>query len=250
MVDPRSQFGPVAASYLTSAVHSDQAALQHLIEVAQPSGGVVVDVATGAGHTAYAFAPYVDRVIATDITEAMLNVTRKTAIERGIDNFEVCFAEAENLPFRSEALAGVTCRMGAHHFRNVPRFIEDTYRALAQGGWLLVVDTIGSEDEEADDLVDQFERLRDGSHQRNIKGSKWKEVAEDAGFQIERFEEKNLELDLESWMERMRTPSEHREQIRSMVASAIGRFADYLAAETRLGQTYINLREMLFLARK
>jgi SAM-dependent methyltransferase len=250
MVDPRSQFGPVAASYLTSAVHADQAALQHLIDVAQPNGGAVVDVATGAGHTAYAFAPFVDQVVATDITEAMLKVTRETAAERGIQNFDVCFAEAENLPFRSGALAGLTCRMGAHHFRSVPRFIEEAHRALAPGGWFLVVDTIGSEDDEADELVDQMERLRDGSHQRNVKGSRWRALAQKAGFGVERYEERNLELELEDWMDRMRAPSANREQIRSMVGSAGEGFANYLAVEKREGQTYINLREMLLLARK
>lgn len=250
MVDPRSQFGPVAASYLTSAVHADQAALQHLVEVARPNGGVVVDVATGAGHTAYAFAPYVDRVIATDITEAMLDVTRQTAAERGIDNFEVCLAEAENLPFRAGVLAGLTCRMGAHHFLGVPRFIEEAHRSLSPGGWFLVVDTIGSEDDEADELVDQLERLRDGSHQRNLQGSKWRALAEKAGFRVEHYGERNLELELEDWMERMRATSGNREQIRSMVASAKDGFADYLRPVSREGQTYINLREMLFLARK
>src|SRR4051794_7523870 len=106
MRDPRTSFEPVAASYLTSAVHSNPNALDRMIEVVQPQGGVVIDIATGAGHTAYAFAPHVDRVIATDITDAMLKLTRKTAQERGIANMDFVYALAENLPFQTSALTG------------------------------------------------------------------------------------------------------------------------------------------------
>src|SRR2546423_6946618 len=139
MRDPRTSFEPVAASYLTSAVHSNPNALDRMIEVVQPKGGVVVDVATGAGHTAYAFAPHVDRVIATDITDSMLKLTRNTAMERGIENMDFAYALAENLPFQSGAITGLTCRMGAHHFNDVPRFVKETFRALKPGGWFLLV---------------------------------------------------------------------------------------------------------------
>ena len=70
---PQTVFAQRAAFYTTSAVHKDKAVLDRLVELAhvQPTDRVL-DVATGTGHTAFAFAPHVREVIATDITPEML----------------------------------------------------------------------------------------------------------------------------------------------------------------------------------
>ena len=44
----------------------------------------LVDVATGAGHTALAFAPHVAYVIASDLTLPMLHVAQRLAGERWV----------------------------------------------------------------------------------------------------------------------------------------------------------------------
>jgi ubiquinone/menaquinone biosynthesis C-methylase UbiE len=250
MRDPRTSFEPVAASYLTSAVHSNPNALDRMIQVVQPKGGIVVDVATGAGHTAYAFAPHVDQVIATDITEAMLKLTRKTAEERGYTNMDFVYALAEDLPFRSQTLTGLTCRMGAHHFNNVPRFVEETFRSTKTGGWFLLVDTIGDEDDEADEQVDHLERVRDPSHRRNLRRSEWVALAEKCGFKVEHHEETTKAIEVEDWMERMRVPEEDRPHLRDLVDNATGKFAEYLQPMTQDGKKFFHLKEMLLFARK
>ena len=250
MRDPRTSFEPVAASYLTSAVHSNPDALEHMVEVAQPNGGVVVDVATGAGHTAYTFAPYVNRVIATDITKSMLDLTRKTARERSIHNLDVVYALAEALPFRNQSLTGLTCRMGAHHFDDVPRFVGETFRAIKPGGWFLLVDTIGADDDEADEQVDHLERVRDPSHRRNYRPFEWKDIAEKAGFSVKHMDQTTKKLEIEDWMERMRVPSEDRQHLRDVVAKASGKFAEYLMPETTDGKSYFHLHELLMFAQK
>lgn len=250
MRDPRTSFEPVAASYLTSAVHSNPDALSRMVQIARPKGGMVVDVATGAGHTAYAFAPHVDTVIATDITEAMLKLTRKTAQERGIANMAFAYALAESLPFRDGSFAGLTCRMGAHHFNDVSRFVQEALRTLEPGGWMLLVDTIGDENDEADEQVDHLERVRDPSHRRNLKRSAWIALAEKMGFRVEHEEETKKELDLEDWMERMKVPAPDREHLRQVVQSATGAFANYLEPSTKNGTQHFHLKELLMLARK
>jgi ubiquinone/menaquinone biosynthesis C-methylase UbiE len=250
MRDPRTSFEPVAASYLTSAVHSNPTALDRMVQVVRPNGGVVVDAATGAGHAAYSFASYVDRVIATDITPSMLKLTRQTADERGIKNLDVCFALAEELPFQSGRLTGVTCRMGAHHFNDVPRFVAETHRALKSGGWLLIVDTIGDDDDDADEQVDHLERVRDPSHRRNYRTFEWKNFATRAGFMVEHTEESWKDIEVEDWMERMRVSDSDRTHLRELVDSAKGKFADYLKPETKDGKKYFHLKEMLLFAKK
>lgn len=248
--DPRTRFGQSAEKYLTSAHHSNQAALQRLVEIVQPNGGTVVDVATGAGHTAFVFAPYVERMIATDITPNMLKVTRGAAQERRLHNLLVCFADAEALPFRNQVLTGLTCRVGAHHFKNVERFVEESYRAIQPGGWFLLVDTTGSEDPEADAKLDSFERLRDPSHVRNLPPSQWTKLVESRGFQIRHQEVGKKPLEVEDWMERMMVSPSDRETLRNLIAESSGEFRSYLAPFESAGQKYFNLDEMILYAVK
>jgi len=76
----QQQFGANAANYLTSAVHAKGASLARLVELVAPQKSwVALDVATGAGHTAAAFAPHVARVVASDLTPEMLVQTQKLA---------------------------------------------------------------------------------------------------------------------------------------------------------------------------
>jgi ubiquinone/menaquinone biosynthesis C-methylase UbiE len=79
----QQQFGATAAAYSTSTGHGDRTALAALVALAAPRAtDTVLDIATGAGHTALAFAPHVQRVVAYDLTEAMLAETAKNAAER------------------------------------------------------------------------------------------------------------------------------------------------------------------------
>lgn len=250
MRDPRESFQPVAANYLTSVVHSNPRAIDRMIEVVQPHGGVVVDVATGAGHTAYAFAPHVDRVVATDITDAMLKLTRDTATRRGITNLDAVYALAEELPFQTHALTGLTCRMGAHHFNDVPRFVSETFRSVKPGGWFLLVDTIGDDDDDADRMVDHLERVRDPSHRRNYRTYEWKDICSRAGFEVVHTEESWKAIEMEDWMERMNVPQSDRPHLREVVANARGKFADYLHPKTEDDKKFFHLKELLLFAKK
>src|SRR5262245_16989014 len=86
----QQQFGAHAAAYATSAVHAKGASLGRLVELVQPQRDwQVLDIATGAGHTAAAFAAHVARVIASDITDEMLEETKKLAAAKGFHNLDV-----------------------------------------------------------------------------------------------------------------------------------------------------------------
>ena len=66
----QEQFGAHAQGYLTSKPHAQGKSLDRMVALARPHPDWRgIDVATGAGHTAYAFAPHVARMWATDITD-------------------------------------------------------------------------------------------------------------------------------------------------------------------------------------
>ncbi len=88
-MNPTAQqvFGQRASFYATSAAHKDRAVLDRVVELARPRpDALVLDVATGAGHTALALAPQVRQVIATDVTPEMLAEGGRLKGEGGITN--------------------------------------------------------------------------------------------------------------------------------------------------------------------
>lgn len=72
----RSKFGPAAADYAASEVHAKGESLARIVELVAPQKTwTALDVATGAA----VFAPHVATVIASDITDEMLQEAAKLA---------------------------------------------------------------------------------------------------------------------------------------------------------------------------
>lgn len=157
------QFGAQASDYVNSATHARGASLPRLVELLQPQAHWhVLDIATGAGHTAIAFAPLVAHVRATDITPQMMDQARQLVSEHGLNNVTIETADAEALPYENNSFDLVTCRIAPHHFSDVPRFIRESARVLRPGGLLAVVDNIVPP-ASAGDYVNAFENLLNGN---------------------------------------------------------------------------------------
>jgi ubiquinone/menaquinone biosynthesis C-methylase UbiE len=170
----QQQFGKTAAHYLTSAPHARGKSLQRLVELTGPQKSwQALDIATGGGHVAYAFAPLVARLWATDITQEMLDMVEGEAQKRGLANIRVAYAKAEQLPFEDGSFDLVTCRIAPHHFDSIPQFLAEVHRVLKPGGLLGLVDNVvpaGS----VGDYINAFERLRDPSHLRAWTLDEWR----------------------------------------------------------------------------
>jgi ubiquinone/menaquinone biosynthesis C-methylase UbiE len=188
-VSPQTVFAQRAAFYTTSAVHKDRVVLDHLIELAcvQPADRVL-DVATGTGHTAFAFAPHVREVIAIDVTPEMLIEGGRLKDEGGIINVEFQLADAHDLPFEDEIFDVVTCRRAAHHFVEIGRALHEMWRVLRPGGRLVVDDRSVPEDDSLDATLNRLDWLHDHSHVREYRPSEWQNLLQDAGFIVEALE--------------------------------------------------------------
>src|SRR4029078_12698061 len=137
----QQQFGAHAAAYATSTVHAKGASLSRLVELVQPkSTWQALDVATGAGHTALAFAPHVARVIASDLTAEMLVVAARLANAKASATMDTAPADAEALLFEDARFDLVTCRIAPHHFPDIPTFVGEVWRTLKPGGTVAAVD--------------------------------------------------------------------------------------------------------------
>lgn len=245
----RDQFGPVAEAYLTSGVHASSDALEVLVEMVKPSGGKVLDIGTGAGHTAYAFAPYVDSVTAFDLTPEMLAIVSREAKARGLTNISTVEGDAMAMPFEDAAFDGVTCRLCAHHFSDVPKFVREVGRVLEPGGWFLLVDTVSPEGDAAAESVNEVERLRDPSHAYNLKDSEWLELLRRTGFEVLATDSRRKALNFDEWADRMRVSDVLKPTIRELIARSSGEVAEYFAPREEADGYTFDLIETAFFAR-
>jgi ubiquinone/menaquinone biosynthesis C-methylase UbiE len=199
----KERFAQFADGYVTSQSHAKGADLDLLVEIAKPqTDWLVLDIATGGGHTALKFAPYVYQVTATDITPKMLSAAEKFIHEQGVTNISFKLADAQDLPFADGAFDLVTCRIAPHHFPNCAGFIREASRALKTGGMLLVQDHVLPADESAARFIDDFERLRDPSHNRAFTGEEWAGMFEMAGLKVNHTQEIIKRHQLLPWAER------------------------------------------------
>ena len=114
----QARYTRFADGYVTSETHAKGSDLDRLIAIAQPAPHWnVLDIATGGGHTALKFAPFVAHVVASDLTPRMLASARRHIVaDNGVTNVSFQEADAEALPFEPDRFDLVTCRIAPHHF--------------------------------------------------------------------------------------------------------------------------------------
>jgi ubiquinone/menaquinone biosynthesis C-methylase UbiE len=217
----QAQFGASAAAYVASPLHAAGEDLGRLLAWgAARRADRVLDVATGGGHTALAFAAGVRRVVAYDLTEPMLAAARAHVRARGAANVDFVAGDAGALPFRDESFDVVTCRTAAHHFGDVAGAVRQIHRVLRPGGSLLLQDILGHDDGEAGAFLLEVEKRRDPSHVRSYRAAEWKAFLRAAGLTVM---EDSIIWKLREWNEwtgRMRMTVEARRDLEDFVRRA------------------------------
>jgi len=247
----QSQFGANAENYAISRIHAEGESLSRLVEMVQPRADwEVIDIATGPGHTALAFAPKVRHVIASDVTPEMLKVARGLAGKRGLANVSFQEAPAEKLPFRDESFDLVTCRTAPHHFVDVGAFVREVARVLRPGGVFGLVDNISPDEPKAAALYNDFEKLRDPSHGRCLSESEWLDLITRAGLIVRHHEILSKEIELEGWAGRMQASAETKDELRAILRGASGGLRDFLQPKERQDDVGFVLMETLIVAEK
>jgi ubiquinone/menaquinone biosynthesis C-methylase UbiE len=191
----RAVFSERAATYTTSASHTDPEVLARVVELARPQAGWrVLDVATGTGHTAFALAPHARHVTGIDLTPEMLTEARGLQAGNGLGNVSFAVADAHRLPFADEAFDLVTARRAPHHFADLRGTLAEMRRVLRPerpvrpGGRLVIDDRSVPEDDEVDAIMNRLDTLHDPSHVREYRPSEWRAMLCEAGFRAESVE--------------------------------------------------------------
>jgi ubiquinone/menaquinone biosynthesis C-methylase UbiE len=181
----QEQFGRAAADYVASAGHAGGEDLETLLAWGRAQRpGRVLDVATGGGHTALAFAGVARAVVACDLTEPMLSAARRFIVGRGAAGVRYAVGDAAALPFADGAFDLVTCRIAAHHFAEPAAAVREVRRVLRAGGTLLLQDILGHDDVEANAFIREVERRRDPSHVKAYRLAEWRAFLRAAGLTL------------------------------------------------------------------
>jgi ubiquinone/menaquinone biosynthesis C-methylase UbiE len=254
----REQFGASAAAYAVSKVHAQGASLARLVELVQPQAHwQVLDVATGAGHTALAFAPHVAHVTATDITPEMLSTTAQLVAQKGLANITIQEADAEALPFAHQQFDLVTCRIAPHHFGDVDAFLGECWRVLQPGGLLAVVDNVvpgslgndpaAKAEQAAGDYINAIEKARDPSHVRCLSLAEWLARLGAAEFAVLHTEVAAKAIELIDWAQRMSVNETTLAHLRSQLLNAPPAVTAFLQPVAQGADVHFQLAEAILI---
>ena len=246
----QKQFGPAAEHYAKCPVQSNDFTLKKMVELAKPQKNwTILDIATGAGHTSLAFAPYVKEVIATDITKEMLAAGEQSAKEGGISNIKFEYADAMNLPFEDASFDLVTSRLAAHHFQNVSKFLSECSRLLSDNGTLAIVDS-PLPDDSAGKYINKIQKLHDPSHVKCLSRKAWLELLTSTNFELIESAEGRVELDFLNWTTRVNTSVENTQTLKKLLLEAPPEAAKIL--DTRIDDGYLkfHFQRLILIATK
>ena len=189
-----------ADAFRDSPTHREGPDLELLVEWCEPGPEVkVLDVASGGGHVARRLREEGCTVITVDPAPGM--------------QADVV-APAEQLPFEDGSFDVVTCRIAAHHFRDIRKAVAEMARVSER---LLVIEDNVFRGEH----VEEAERLRDPTHVRCYTEDEWRELVTDAGYEVEQVQLFPRRQSFDAWLERVNTPPDAAERIRSMLADKI-----------------------------
>jgi aspartate kinase len=215
----RERFGARSAEYRDSSVHAAGDDLDRLISLVAPQpGDLALDVATGAGHTALALAHAGASVIASDITLEMLAEAIDNITSAG-QRAETAVADAHDLPFDESSFDVVTARMAPHHFVDPARFVSQVARVLRPGGRFGLEDQVAPPDPDAAAVINQFEAIRDPSHNRQLPVAEWEQIAREAGLEVVVSEVFAKDVDFDWWTSIQDVSAEDRANISALLAA-------------------------------
>ncbi len=219
--DVKRQFGANAHSYAVSKTHAHGSDLKIVFSFLDPQPHMLVlDVATGAGHTAALIAPAVAHVTALDLAPEMIAETAKLFASKGLTNVDAVVADVEALAFEAATFDAVTCRIAPHHFFDIEKAIAEIARVLKPGGVFVLEDSFSPQAKRLDRFINTLEKLRDPTHVRAYTRREWRRMLIDAGFNVVRMENYRKTHDIEEWMTNSGCSDELKTSVRAMFIQA------------------------------
>ena len=214
----RESFTAQAEAFAATPWIADSDRAAELVSVAHVSGGErVLDVATGPGYIAEAFARVCREVVGLDLTGAMLDIAKERTRARGISNVTFQQGDVSQLPFPAESFDILVCRLAVHHFAEPIAALAEMARVCRTGGAVVIEDIVMSEHKDRAAYHNGFDRLRDPSHVEAYPISRLLGFLANAGLEVESVNTSTLTIDVEGWLKSAQTPPERANEVRRML---------------------------------
>ena len=215
----RESFTIQAKTFAANPWVTDEQRINRLVAAAHLSGNErVLDIATGPGYIAEAFARVAREAIGVDLTAAMLAIAEERTRERGMKNVSFRMGDVQNLPFEREEFDVVVARLALHHMTNPAKVLQEMARVCRVRGTVLVEDIYGSEHTERAAYQDRWEKLRDPSHVRTLPISHLLQLFREAGLETDGlFTFEDLCPEVERWLLTTKTAAADAAEVRRLL---------------------------------
>ena len=121
----QQQYQNKSEAYLKSTVHAQGIEFQKMQELVQQNHYKhILDLGCGGGHVSYQIAPFVEQVVAYDLTPEMVQVVETEAQCKGLTHVVGHVGAAEHLAFGTDRFDCIISRYSAHHWQNIGQAMQ------------------------------------------------------------------------------------------------------------------------------
>jgi len=197
----RDRFTRTAGVFADFAISDRSAEAERLAALAAPRGDeLALDLACGPGTFARAFAPCVRSIFGLDLTPAMLELARKSAVAAGQENISFVCGNGYQLPFANETFHLVVCGYTFHHMNEPAAAFRELARVLRPGGRMALLDLVAPDDPAKAAANTKIEQARDASHVRALAVHEFGTILSSLGCRVVSRERQLWPRDFEKWM--------------------------------------------------
>jgi ubiquinone/menaquinone biosynthesis C-methylase UbiE len=218
----RNQFTRQAQAYADTAQAKDDDAHSKLVALIAPGPDArVLDVACGPGFLTLAFAARCAQVVGIDATDALLDIARANAQQRGATNARFDSGDATELAYVDGDFDVVVCRAAFHHFPNPSRVLSEMARVTRRGGLVMVADFVASANPQFARAHNAIERLCDPTHVRALPADQLRALFIANDLEIATDRPGRMHYGLTEWIEHGGPTGAAEEEIRRRFAAAL-----------------------------
>ncbi|MGH7934382.1 MAG: class I SAM-dependent methyltransferase [Candidatus Binataceae bacterium] len=218
----QQQFRRQAEVYSTMPVVTDPKLLDFMVSISDVGkSDRVLDVASGPGYVAMAFAPHCARVVGIDATDRLVARARAGAERVSLNNIAFVLGDVEHMAFAPRSFDLATCRFAFHHFPRAASVIAEMSRVTRPRARMVIVDMLASEDPARADYHNAVERLCDPSHARALPASEFERIFAHQDFEVTFKQTRKTSYRLEDWIAHGAPSAENTAKIFAMMEASI-----------------------------
>jgi ubiquinone/menaquinone biosynthesis C-methylase UbiE len=176
-------------------------------------GATVVEVGAGTGNFLSLFDDGTRRLIAVDVTPAMLHEARSL-----FPSMELVIADGAALPFPARSIDLVASAQTLHHIREPVPVLMQMRRVVTDEGRVLIVDQVATEKVEEMMMMNKLDSLRDPSHAGCRPPSALRIMVQAAGLEIDAEEIHESVERFSTWMSHHEFPEERIAEVERFLA--------------------------------